>query len=123
MKSSTKIKEFIRFGIVGTGATIVHYAVYLWLNLWISTTLAYSIGYLVSFIGNFYFSNRFTFKTQPSFKKGLGFIFCHLINYLLQISLLYFFIKLGTKEEYAPIFVYLIAVPVNFLLVRFILKR
>lgn len=123
MKFSIQIREIIRFGIVGSLATLVHYAIYLLLNLWIHTAIAYSIGYLVSFIGNFYFSNRYTFKTKPSLKKGLGFVSCHLVNFLLQIGLLHFFIGLGLKEEYVPLPVYAIAVPVNFLLVRLVLKR
>ena len=119
---STQLKEFIRFGIVGCVATIIHYAIYLLLNLWLNTTIAYSIGYFVSFIGNFYFSNRYTFRTKPSFKKSLGFGLSHIINYLLQVGLLYAFITLGMKEQYAPIPVYAIAVPVNFFLVRYALK-
>lgn len=123
MMKSSKIKEFFRFGIVGCIATFVHYAVYVLLNLWINTTIAYSIGYLISFIGNFYLSNKFTFKTQPSLKKGVGFGISHLINYLLQVALLNLFILMGVKEQYAPFPVYVIVIPINFLLVRFVLKR
>lgn len=122
-RNQIKIKEFIRFGIVGSIATLVHYAVYVLLNLWINTTIAYSIGYLISFIGNFYLSNKFTFKTQPSLKKGIGFGFSHLINYLLQVVLLNLFILMGIKEQFAPFPVYVIVIPINFLLVRFVLKR
>lgn len=121
--NSFKIKEFIRFGIVGCVATFLHYVVYVLLNLWINTTLAYSIGYFISFIGNFYLSNRFTFKTQPSLKKGVGFGISHLINYLLQVALLNLFVSVGIKEQYAPFPVYVIVVPINFLLVRYVLKR
>lgn len=118
-----KIKEFIRFGIVGGVATLLHYAIYIILNLYINTTLAYSIGYFISFLCNFYLSNRYTFKTTPTLKKGIGFSLSHIINYLLQVSLLHLFIYLGIKEQYAPIPVYAIAVPVNFFLVRFALKK
>lgn len=117
-----KIKEFIRFGIVGVLATFVHYGIYLVFNLWINTTIAYSIGYGISFLGNFYLSNKFTFKTKPTFKKGVGFGLSHFINYLLQVILLSVFIKLGIPDKYAPIPVFCIAVPVNFLMVRFVLK-
>lgn len=117
-----KIKEFIRFGIVGCLATLVHYGIYLVLNLWINTTIAYSIGYGISFLGNFYLSNKFTFKTKPTFKKGIGFGLSHFINYLLQVILLSVFIKLGIPDKYAPIPVFCIAVPVNFLMVRSVLK-
>lgn len=62
-------QEFIRFGIVGIIATIIHYGIYLALNLIIVSWIAYSIGYGISFLGNFYLSNRFTFKTKPTVKK------------------------------------------------------
>lgn len=120
--SQIKVKEFIRFGIVGCFATFIHYGIYLILNLWINTTIAYSIGYGISFLGNFYLSNKFTFKTKPTIKKGIGFGLSHFINYLLQVILLSIFIKLGIPDRYAPIPVFCIAVPVNFLMVRFVLK-
>lgn len=120
MKLNTR--EFIRFGIVGIIATIIHYGIYLVLNLIIVSWIAYSIGYGISFLGNFYLSNRFTFKTKPTVKKGVGFGLSHFINYLLQVILLSIFIKLGIPDKYAPIPVFCIAVPVNFLMVRFVLK-
>lgn len=114
--------EIIRFGIVGVIATIIHYGIYLVFNLIIVSWIAYSIGYGISFLGNFYLSNKFTFKTKPTFKKGIGFGLSHFINYLLQVILLSVFIKLGIPDKYAPIPVFCIAVPVNFLMVRFVLK-
>lgn len=116
------IQEIIRFGIVGVIATIIHYGIYLALNFILVSWIAYSIGYGISFLCNFYLSNRFTFKTKPTIKKGIGFGLSHFINYLLQIILLSIFIKLGMPEKYAPIPVFCIAIPVNFLMVRFILK-
>lgn len=114
--------EIIRFGIVGVIATIIHYGIYLALNLIILSWIAYSIGYGISFLCNFYLSNRFTFKTKPTFKNGVGFGLSHFINYLLQVILLSVFIKLGISDKYAPIPVFCIAIPVNFLMVRFVLK-
>lgn len=114
--------EIIRFGIVGIIATIIHYGIYLALNLIITSWIAYSVGYGISFLCNFYLSNKFTFKTKPTIKKGIGFGLSHFINYLLQIILLSIFIKLGISDKYAPIPVFCIAVPINFLMVRFVLK-
>lgn len=81
------IREIIRFGIVGIIATIIHYGIYLALNLIIVSWIAYSIGYGISFLGNFYLSNRFTFKTKPTFKKGIGF---GLSPYLIIYCKLYY---------------------------------
>lgn len=114
--------EIIRFGIVGIIATIIHYGIYLALNLIIVPWIAYSIGYGTSFLCNFYLSNKFTFKTKPTIKKGIGFGLSHFINYVLQVILLSVFIKLGIPDKYAPLPVFCIAVPINFLMVRFVLK-
>lgn len=118
-----KIREFIRFGIVGGIATFIHYVIYIILNIYINTTVAYSIGYFISFLANYYLSNRYTFRTNPTVKNGIGFGISHIINYFLQVSLLHLFIYFGVKEQYAPIPVYTIAVPINFFLVRFALKK
>lgn len=121
-KKKQNFYEIIRFGIVGVVATIIHYGIYLTLNLIIVSWIAYSIGYGISFLGNFYLSNKFTFKTKPTIKKGIGFGLSHFINYLLQVILLSIFIKLGVPDKCAPIPVFCIAVPANFLMVRFVLK-
>ena len=120
--SNINLKEVIRFGIVGVVATLIHYGIYLLLNQSIINWVAYSIGYAISFICNFFHSNFFTFKTKPSFKKGVGFGASHVINYLLHVILLSVFIKLGVNEDLAPIPVFCIVIPINFLLVRYVLK-
>lgn len=117
-----RYKEFIRFGIVGVLATGIHYGLYISLNYFMVSWLAYSIGYAISFICNFYLSSVFTFKSKASIKKGIGFGISHIINYFLHILLLTLFLKLGLSEELAPIPVFAIAIPVNFLLVRFVFK-
>jgi putative flippase GtrA len=116
-------QELIRFCIVGGIATVVHYGIYLLLKLWIATWLAYTIGYALSFIMNYLLTNAFTFKTKPTIKNGGGFIISHGINYGLQIILLELFITLGISSSLAPIPVYCIVIPVNFLLVRFVFKK
>lgn len=120
--NSTTLREAIRFCIVGVLATIVHYGLYLLLKGVINVSVAYTIGYVISFIGNFVLTNVYTFKTQATAKKGIGFVICHVINYLLHIGLLNVFIWLGVPSSLAPIPVYCIVVPVNFLLVRKVVK-
>ena len=121
-----KLGEIIRFGIVGVLATALHYGIYLGL-LWMwpsmNVSVAYSIGYLVSFVGNFLASNYFTFRTKPTTEKGIGFALSHGVNYLLHMLFLNFFLWLGLSDEWAPVPVFCIVIPINFLLVRFVLKR
>lgn len=116
------IGEVVRFCIVGVVATIIHYAIYLLLKQWIIHVVAFAVGYVLSFIANFFMTARFTFKKNATAKKGVGFIAAHTVNFFLQTSLLQIFLWIGINENYAPIPVYCIAVPVNFLLVRLVFK-
>ena len=106
MSVFNKRREFVRFILVGILATATHYG----------------IGYVISFILNFYLSNIFTFNTKPTVRKGIGFGISHFVNYLLHIGLLSLFIWIGVPERWAPLPVFALVVPVNFLLVRFVLK-
>lgn len=115
--------EIIRFILTGGLAAAIHYGIYLLLDLWMNVNLAYTLGYLISFIVNYYLSNYFTFQTRPNVKNGLRFITVHLINYCLQMLLLNLFLWMGVPPSFAPIFVFGIAVPVNFMLVRHALKK
>ncbi len=115
--------EIIRFGMVGVFATLLHYGIYWVLNHYMNANIAYTIGYFLSFICNFFLSSYFTFRSKASVKRGIGFIGAHINNYLLHMILLNLFLYLGVSEALAPIPVYMIAVPVNFILVRWVFKH
>ena len=123
LKYRFDLGEIVRFGVVGVIATAIHYGVYLLLNIYINANIAYTLGYIVSFFVNFVLSNYFTFHTKPSVKKGFGFAFSHLVNYGLHIVFLNIFLYLGMSETWAPIPVYMLVIPINFVLVRFFLKK
>lgn len=127
--------EALRFILAGTSATLLQYAVYL-LCLWlidkakwrapapeIQAAIALTIGYLVSFTYNYFVSSYYTFRVGIGIKRGLGFAFAHLVNFLLQNMLLQGFLWVGIGRETAIIPVFFICVPVNFVLVRFFLKK
>jgi putative flippase GtrA len=130
----TQLGEVVRFGIVGVTATLLQYGIY-WLliqlvsddlpaarqHFWSSAAM--TVGYVVSFVFNFFASTRFTFRVKANAKKGAGFLFSHVVNYLLQMLTLNLFLWLGVPKALAPIPMFCICVPVNFLLVRFFLKR
>ena len=147
--------QFARFFVVGIAATLVHLVVYIALNHLfglseenkLALTITYSIGYIVSFIGNYILSLKWTFRTEGSVKKGLGFAFSHAVNYGMHIGLLNLFLYMGVGglmvrclqavvpwlvemfpilghgEDIVPFAVYVVVVPVNFLLVRFFLTH
>lgn len=113
----------MRFLVVGVIATAMHYGLYTILRWFMYVNMAYTIGYLVSFVANFYLSAYFTFRRKPSWGKAMRFGGAHLCNYLLHILLLNLFLYIGVPEAWAPIPVFGIAIPVNFLLVRFVFKK
>ena len=115
--------EFVRFGIVGVIATIIHYVIYYLLCKIINVNIAYTLGYLISFCCNFWLSARFTFRTKATTKRGIGFALSHLINYGMQILVLNIALKIGVPQIWAPIPVYMICIPINFLLVKFVFKK
>ncbi len=115
--------ELIRFGIVGVAATLLHYGIYFVLYNFINVKVAYTIGYFISFIFNYFLSARFTFKKKASVKNGVGFGAAHLFNYLLQMVLLNVFLWLGVSKPIAPLPVYCIAIPTNFIMVRLVFSK
>lgn len=123
MKRGSVISEFMRFALVGFIATALHYGVYYFLLSFMYVNVAYTLGYTVAFIANFYLTSYFTFKSFPSWTKLLGMGGAHLVNYLLHLLLLNIFLFIGLSKAWAPIPVFAIAIPVNFLLVRLVFKR
>lgn len=129
-----QLGEIVRFGIVGATATLLQYGIY-WLLIQLTgndlspsrqhfwSTVAMSVGYAVSFVFNFFASTRFTFRVKANARKGAGFLFSHVVNYFLQMVTLNLFLWLGVSRTLAPIPMFCVCVPVNFLLVRFFLKR
>ena len=88
----------------------------------LDVNVAYTAGYLLAFIANFYLTAWFTFGTAPSGRKLAGMGAAHLTNYLLHMGLLNLFLRVGLPQEWAPLPVFAIAIPVNFLLVRWVFK-
>ena len=115
--------EMLRFIIVGIAAVGIQYGVYLVLIKWLSPTLSNTIAYVVSFCFNYFASTRFTFRVRSTAQRGVGFAFSHLINYLLQSLLLVLFLRIGISKPLAMLPVFGICVPINFILVRFFLKK
>lgn len=122
MKQPKQLPEFIRFVMVGIFATALHYGLYFVLQRAINVNIAYTLGYALSFIANFYLTAYFTFGRKPSWRKAFGFGGAHLLNYLLHIGLLNTFLWTGIPKLLAPVPVFAIAIPVNFLLVRFVFR-
>lgn len=113
-------RQFLRFACVGALATGIHYGVYYLLTFYLNVNIAYSIGYIVAWFCNFFLTAHFTFKTYATIKRGVGFALSHGVNYLLHMVFLNLFLWFGLSETVAPIPVFCIVIPINYLLVRFV---
>lgn len=113
------IKEIFRFGLTGGLATVLHYGIYYLLMNVMNTTVVYGIGYFLSFIFNYFMSAHFTFHAKTTKKNGVGFLGAHAFNFLMHMVLLNVFLAIGIPKQFAPIPVYCILIPLNFVLVRF----
>lgn len=100
------LHQFIRFFIVGIGATIIHLFLYLIINRVIHATeqtpllltFSYATGYLISFIANYIVSLKWTFRTHGNVLKGVGVAFSHLINAVMHVLLLNVFRSMGVGK-------------------------
>ena len=117
-----KILEIVRFGITGVVSTLVTYAVYYICLLWLNPTISFSIGYIVAMIINYILTTSFTFKVKANKKNAAGFVISNAINYGLCTLFLNFFIWIGVSKKLAPIPMYAICIPLNYLIVRFVMK-
>ena len=99
-QSKSKRYQFIRYCTVGTLAAGIHYGVYYLLQEYEMTNLniAYTIGYVTSFICNFFLTSYFTFRSNPSLKRALGFGGSHLVNYLIHMGLFNLFLYLHINQ-------------------------
>lgn len=122
--SRARFTEIMLFGIVGSTAMAIHYGIYYILLPFLPVNVSFSLGYFISFLYNFTMTSYFTFKVKPSLSRFFRFAASHATNYLLQILLLNFFIHVtGMNEKMAPVPVYAISVPLNYVLVRLAMKR
>ena len=114
------IGQMGRFVVVGALATLLHYGLYYLLMKLMPAALAYAIGYVLSFVFNFFATSYFTFHASPSWKRLVGMLGAHGVNFLLHMGLFQLFQWMGMPVAWIPLPVYAVAVPVNFLLVRFV---
>lgn len=122
-----KIKQFIKFGIVGLSNTIISYVVYVVLvYLKMHYILANIMGFLVSVLNAYYWNNKYVFKEQEGEQrvwwKTLGKTFMSYAGTGLVLSnvLLVVWVDwLGISEIIAPIINLLITVPLNFIMNKY----
>lgn len=115
--------EFIRFIITGAVATGVQYAIYYVLCHLMNPSIAFTIATVFFVLVNFVLTTYFTFHENPNWEKAGGFLLQQGMNYLLQLGFLNLFLWLNIPKELAPFPVFVIVLPINFIILRLIFKK
>lgn len=122
MNKLKQIPEFLRFVMVGlllqgcTMAFILSCKIH-------SGQCSLYLGICAEFCCQLLSYGLFYFRAASFLEESFWLRGAHLTNYLIHIGLLNLFLRLGFSRPLAPIPVFLIAIPVNFLLVRFVFKQ
>lgn len=121
------LQQIVRYGIVGTISTGIHYGVYLLLMLLLgkmgvqqtlNANVSYAGGYLIGFCVNYVLTTYFTFKTKASKKNATGFTVSHILNYLIEMGVLNLLLYWGVEKSIAGLIVMIVAVPINFVFLK-----
>lgn len=122
-----RIKQFIKFGVVGVSNTLISYVVYVVLVYFKTHYIVASIiGFIISVLNAYYWNNKYVFKEQQREQRiwwktlvktfvsyaGTGLV---LSNVLLIIWVEW----AGVSEMLAPILNLLITVPLNFVMNKY----
>jgi putative flippase GtrA len=118
-----RIRQFLRFGVVGVLSSALHYGIYYLLLFITAAAIAYAAGYVISFICNYCLTNYYTFQTQPSWKHFLGFAGSHAVNFGLHMVLFSLFLWIGMHKLLIPIVVMGIAMLVQFTILRWVFVK
>lgn len=117
-------KEFLRFVVVGAISFLLHNVVYMLLtHRGITPTVAYTFGYLSWAVSNYLLSTFVTFRTRLSVKRAVGYAVSIGIYYLVQLAIFSLLQLTPTPEILVTPIVYAIAFPINFVMVRWVMKR
>lgn len=112
----------MRFCVTGGVSTLTSYLFYFIFLGWFSPTLSFTLSYLIAMTVNYLMTTAFTFKVKANVKNAVGFIVSNAINYALCALFLNLFIWIGVSNKLAPLPMYVICVPINYIIVRFVMR-
>ena len=117
-------QEFLKFLLVGGVSFLVHNLVYLVLvYAGCNHTIAYSLGYMSWMVVNFLLSSYYTFRSKPTLKRALGFMISSGVYYLVQLASFTLCSLCHVPDIIITPVVYTISFPINFIMVRYVLRQ
>ena len=122
-----KIKEYIKFNIIGTSNFLVSQIFYitLFMVFKLNYIIAYTITSILSIIASYFLNSKFTFKSESySTKKFYLSVVVYIFEYILNMVIIIFLVKiLGINEIIAPLIAPIFSTPPVFFLMRAAIKN
>lgn len=116
-------KEFLKFVVSGGINTLTTYLMYLLLLLFLNYSLSYTVSYVSGIFLSYYLNTVFVFKEKMSIKKFLKFPIVYLIQYFINLLMLYILVEhLHLSTKIVPLIVVVVTIPVTFVLSKLIIK-
>ena len=123
---SAKIKEFLRYTVVGCINTLIYYISYLvFMNIInFSYRISFVAGYVISIIFSYFLNTYFTYKEKPSLKKFLIFPLTYIANFIIQyIGMMLLVDHFNMNRKLAPIITAIVSTPITFFVMRYVIKK
>ena len=122
-----KIKEYIKFNIIGISNFIVSQIFYtiLFVIFNLNYIIAYTIISIISITASYFLNSKFTFKSENySTKKFFLSILVYVFEYILNMGIIIFLVKsFSINEIIAPLIAPVFSTPPVFFLMRFVIKN
>lgn len=122
-----KIKEYIKFNIIGTSNFLVSQVFYiiLFMVFKLNYILAYTITSILSIIASYFLNSKFTFKSESySTKKFSLSVLVYIFEYILNMGIIIFLVKtFNINEIIAPLIAPVFSTPPVFFLMRAAIKN
>ncbi|MGW0878721.1 GtrA family protein [Streptomyces sp. NPDC002671] len=115
-------RQILTFAAVGVVNTAVYYGLYLLFLTGLPYLAAHILAFLIGMIGSFFLNARFTYRTRPTWRKFLLFPLTNVANFLITTVGVYVIVDvLHAGSRFAPLLASAAAIPVTFVLSRWVM--
>lgn len=122
-----KVKEFIKFNIIGISNFVVSQLLYLtlYLGFKLHYIIAYTITSVISITASYILNSKLTFnENNYSFKKFSLSVLIYIFEYLLNMAIIIGLVNLfNISEIIAPIIAPVFSTPPVFFMMRHVIKK
>ena len=126
IRDRSNLVEFMKYTIVGCVNTADYYLSYLiFMDIFkFSYRISFVMGYVVSIVGSYFLNTYFTYKQKPNLKKFLLFPLTYVPNFIIQyFGIIILVDKININSKLAPVITALVATPITFFVMKYVIKK